>query len=187
MVARTVFPTIATNAEDNLDAPRWMLAYYELDVPIMFSLLSVGLALASCSAIRNKRLYFDERLQGEIHRIRTTLIVFTVAYMTRAVVYTVYHILIHHGKSGPLTSAIIYYVGWICWDVIPLTLIMSYQARKVKKIESKRATTPPDSLLLASHDSTASNLNRTRSLAFPEEDEVMFLGNPEYTELLLQN
>jgi len=95
--------------------------------------------------------------------------------------------LIHADKSLPFTAAIIYYVGWFFWDVIPLTLIMSYQASKVKKMESKRLTTASDMLLLASNDSAGSSLDRTRSLYLPEEDEVMYLGNPEYTELLLQN
>ena len=81
-------------------------------------------------------LYFDERLQGEIRRIRITFIVFTVAYMSRVVVFIVYNIFERHEKVGPFSAAVIYYIGWFCWDVIPLTLIMSYQASKVKKRET---------------------------------------------------
>jgi len=36
--------------------------------------------------------------------------------------------------------AAFYYVGWFCWDIIPLVLIMNYQVKKVKKRENGRTT-----------------------------------------------
>jgi len=156
----------------------------------MFSFLSIGLASASTYAIRNMRLYFDERLHGEILRIKIIFIVFTVAYVTRVVAFITTTILMAHEKYFSFTCAIIYHIFWPFWDVVPLTLIMSYHAKKVKKRESSRTPVAPDSFLeqvsTVGSNSTSLNLSPPRDVP-EEEDEVMFLGNPEYTELLLQN
>jgi len=75
------------NTEDRQDVPPWYLVVYKAHVPTIFSLLSVGLASASYYTIRNLRFYFDKRLQFEVLRIKTTFIVFTVAYMTRVLTF----------------------------------------------------------------------------------------------------
>lgn len=89
-------------------------------------------------------LYFDERIQGEIKRIRTIFVVFTATYMSRVVIFIVYLFADKNEKFGSFGVAIIYYVGWFCWEVIPLTLVMSYHSNKVKKRESKRPITVSD-------------------------------------------
>jgi len=103
--------------------------------------------------------------------------------MSRVVAFIVYDVLAGNEKFQYLPAAIIYYVGWLFWDVIPLTFVMRYHSKKVKMRET---ITVPDTFF-ETEGSTNDNENSPPPLAFPEEDEVMFLGNPEYTELLLQN
>jgi len=135
MLPRTALIIIAGKEKENPHAPDWIHLYYHTHIPTFFTLLSIGLASASYFAVRNMRLHFDERLHGEIRRIKITFIVSTAAYMSRVVAFVVYNVLANHEKIGLFLAVVIYYIGWFCWDVIPLTVIMSYQASKVKKRE----------------------------------------------------
>jgi len=176
--------TYASQKQQDEDAPRWIKVFYKLFLPTVFSMLTIGLGSASTYAVRNMRLYFDERLHGEITRIRTTFVTLTVAYMSRVICFIAVQILLSYGKPLSFTIAVIYYIGWFFWDVVPLTLIMSYQVTKVKRKVIKRTANTADSIFESDLTRTAS-LNPPPPLTLPEEDEVMFLGNPEYTELLL--
>jgi len=62
MLPLSAFCLHVTIVADKPDAPHWMLTYLEVFLPTMFSLLSIGLFLASGSAIMTMRRYFDERI-----------------------------------------------------------------------------------------------------------------------------
>ena len=99
----------------------WYLSSYLISVLIT---LSIALTTASCYLVVNARRYFGPVLKDESFRVQTIHIVYTSAYLTRALVYIIFLILDIDFFS--FTGKLTYYVLYNIWDVLPLTLIMTY-------------------------------------------------------------
>jgi len=90
--------------------------------PTVFTLLSIGLTVAcTCLMVRMNK-YYPRSFKNEGCRIKTIFLVFTISYLTRAAVYFV----LLRVPLSPLTLTLIFDVGFLFWDIIPLTLIMMY-------------------------------------------------------------
>jgi len=61
-------------------------------------------------------------MMAEAGRVRTIFLVFIIAYISRAVVYLIQMFMPEHF----IDFAIVYYVLYNIWDVVPLALIMHY-------------------------------------------------------------
>jgi len=74
--------------------------------------------------------YFDRSLKGEVCRIKTIFLVFTVSYLTRAIAYFV----LPRVNESYLAGNLIYDVGFNFWDVIPLTTVMIFHLMRIKPV-----------------------------------------------------
>jgi len=97
--------------------PKWYL-------PSVLIALSIGLTTASCYLVVNARRDFGPVLKEESCRVQTIHIVYTSAYLTRALVYTIFVSIGIDVHSFPYLMT--YYVLYNIWDVVPLMLIMTY-------------------------------------------------------------
>jgi len=86
------------------------------------------LCVASGFLVYNAKRYFKKGLEAEACRVQTINIVFTTAYITRAIMSFVAANYLEVGRSTFKEFAIFltYCIGYLFWDVIPLTLIMRY-------------------------------------------------------------
>jgi len=66
----------------------------------------------------------------------------------------------------------IYYVLYLIWDVIPLTVIMRFHSKKIKRPSAERQS--------QSFNESISEIN----LMSNDTNEFAFMGNPEYAGLL---
>jgi len=88
--------------------------------------ISLGLIVSVIYLFIQIHFYFDIRvMMAEAGRIRTILLVFTLTYVSRAVV----HLLGMYDVIGGYDIFLIYHVLYSVWDVIPLTLIMIYHSQ----------------------------------------------------------
>jgi len=101
---------------------RARLIFYNYFPPTIFSVLSIGLTVAcTCLMVRMYK-YFPQNLKDEACRIKTIFLVFTVTYLTRATAIFV----IPRLHVSYLAENLIFDLGDIFWEVLPLTLIMVY-------------------------------------------------------------
>jgi len=82
-------------------------------------------------------LYFDKRLRQEKILIAVMLTVFTVAYLSRAAVYFITQVCFQ--DMDPFREIMIFYVSYLIWDVIPLTVIMRFHSKKIKRPLAKQS------------------------------------------------
>jgi len=102
-------------------AARTRLYFYYFP-PTIFTVLSIGLTVACACLIVRMKKYFPRNLKDEGSRIKAIFLVFTISYLTRALVYFI----LERGLVSYLAFNLIFDVGFNFWDVIPLTLIMMY-------------------------------------------------------------
>jgi len=107
-------------------ATGWRLDFTLLFPPIILTLLAIGLCVACTCLILRMNKFFPVNLKIEGHRIKTIFLVFTVSYLTRAVLSLGLPIAKLYDKISVFAFQFTYAVGYIFWDVIPLTLIMMY-------------------------------------------------------------
>jgi len=162
----------------------WIQTYLDWYYPTVLVSLCAGLITTSFVLIYNMGKYFDKRLKEEMIRIEVTLLIFTIAYLTRAATYVITQILIVGEDSFRETMT--FYVSYLFWDVIPLTLIMRFHGNNIKKPTDPRYSTTSESFRTESIESTISGSPDARkSLKLTFDDELAILGNPEYTKVLI--
>jgi len=86
----------------------WEKFFYLNFPPTIFSVLSIGLTVACACLIVRMNKYFDRSLKDEVCRIKTIFLVFTVSYLTRAIVYFV----LPRYKPSFLIKNLIFDVGY---------------------------------------------------------------------------
>jgi len=101
----------------------------EIIIPFDYFSVSLGLCIASIDLLVNMHKHFAKELQDEARRIKVIFLVLTVSYVSRAVIY----ILTLVGVIKHFT--LVYYVMYIFWDIIPLSLIMYYHFNNFKAQE----------------------------------------------------
>ena len=105
--------------------------------PTVLICLSISLCVASCFLVYNVKRYFKRGMKAEACRVQTINIVYTTAYITRAIMSVVEEILDFQPGNEEVDNVnvtptvrfriyLCYAIGYLFWDVIPLTLIMSY-------------------------------------------------------------
>jgi len=74
-------------------AADWIGGYLLYYLPVVFVTLTIALGPASIYAVENMNRHFVDGLKTEIFRIKTTLRIFALAYLTRALVLFATHII----------------------------------------------------------------------------------------------
>jgi len=105
--------------------PVWIDWWDYFYTPSVLLFLSTSLCTASVYLVINVRSHFPVGLKAEACRVQTINIVFTVAYLTRALTFIVTDY-INPYADPEFAEYLTYYIGYNFWDVVPLTLIMSY-------------------------------------------------------------
>jgi len=100
--------------------------FYVCFPTIIMTLLAIGLCVACIRLIMRMNKFFPRNLKDEGCRIKTISLVFTISYITRAVLSLVLPVAEHFGKISELASWLTFEVCYNFWDVVPLTLIMMY-------------------------------------------------------------
>jgi len=132
----------------------WMLIYL---ASILFT--------ASCCVVVTTRRYF-EHLKAEASRVKTINIVFTSAYLSRALVFFTFYIG-YPKKIGGYAYILAYVIGYNFWDTIPLCLIMTYH---YSNFLTERATSENDSSEEATTENEEeSTYQRTESVSYGSE------------------
>ena len=105
---------------------KWKIYFGILFPPIIMTLLSIGLCVACICLIKRMNKFFPRHLKDEGCRIKAIFLVFTISYLTRAVLSLVLPVAAQLGKITWFASQLTYGICYNFWDVIPLTLIMMY-------------------------------------------------------------
>jgi len=143
--------------------------------PVIFSTLSIGLTIACTCLIVIMKKYFHKSLKTEVCRIQTIFLIFTVSYLSRAVIYYVLTLPKVVAKITLLAYELTFQIGYNFWDVIPLTFVMVYHIKKIKPVEDDTN----DSLL----DDQSSLSARSMNLL----DPGILQTEPEFAEILIMN
>jgi len=101
--------------------------------PIILTLLAIGLCVACTCLIIRMNNFLHRSLKDEVRRIRTIFLVFTISYVTRAILSLVLPIAERYGKITDLAYKLTFLVGYNFWDVIPLTIVMVFHLKKIIK------------------------------------------------------
>jgi len=112
-------------AYDDEELARWEKNYLHYSTAIMFFTLAIALSITCTGLIIAMNKYFNRGLKREVSRIKVVFIVLTTSYLTRAIIFVpthIKHFKDHHYLLVELTLSL----GFIYWDVVPLTLIMIY-------------------------------------------------------------
>ena len=109
------------------DVAPWKLLWHHIFILMNLLLLSIVLTTATVFLVYNVRKYFKERLKAEACRVMTINVFFTVANLTRGIAFIVTHCLPSQEEAYKnYTGRLIYCIGLNFWDVMPLSLIMTY-------------------------------------------------------------
>jgi len=133
-------------------------------------LLSVSLGTAYIYLSMNIKQHFAKELQDEGKKIKAVFVLFSLSYMSRAVVYLLSEFeVINH-------RAAVSYIMYFFWDVIPLSSIMIYhlKAFRAEEKESKKPVTD------WTRQSTSSRTPATDSEAQSESETSEAQGVPEF-------
>jgi len=143
--------------------------------PVVFFTLAIGLTIACTYLIVMMKKYLHKSFKSEVCRIQTIFLVFTVSYLTRAVIYYVLDLPNVHPNLTDFAYDYTIMVGFNFWDVIPLTLVMVFHLKKIKPVEDDTN----DSLL----DDQSSLSARSMNLL----DSGILQSDPEFAEILIMN
>jgi len=113
--------------EESYQVPAWEIDWITFFEPVTLITLSVFLCSASIYLVCIVKRY-PVGLKAEACRVQTIFIVFTVAYLTRAVTFAVVHFVFEFSNPH-FEISLIYYIGYNFWDVVPLTIIMIFHYR----------------------------------------------------------
>lgn len=158
-------------APENITAAKTF--FFDWFAPTIFILLSISLTIACACLISRMNKYFDRSLKDEGCRIAIIFLVFTISYLTRA---TTYFVLDAIGDVPSLAYHLVYYIGYIFWDVIPLTIVMIFHLKRIKQV----VVDDPNESLLEDRNSLPAQSMHLFSTSMLESD-------PEFAEILILN
>ena len=111
------------------DPKQWHRILYYTIFPSELVLISISLTIAYCYLSVNIKEHFAEQLQDEGKRIRAIFVFFSLSYISRAVVYILSQVFKKKYEEA------VYDVLYFFWDVLPLSLIMSFHYKCFKAQE----------------------------------------------------
>ena len=125
-----------------------------LIAPSVLISISIGLTASVTYLFVQTHYHFDRSvLLDEKGRVRTIFIVFTLTYLSRAIIY----LLTRFVEAKVVNTILIYYWFHPYWDVLPLTLIMVYhrtcyeaQYAELMRLQQEAEEENRESLLTAS-------------------------------------
>jgi len=126
--------------------------------------------------------FLHRSLKDEVCRIKTIFLVFTISYLTRAILSLALPVAAQYEWISVFAHQFTFEVGYNFWDVIPLTIVMVFHLKKIKPVvENSNA-----SLLLAYASSidTQSPLS-TKSMHLLST--TMLEDDPEFADILIMN
>jgi len=147
------------------------LFFYYSFPPTIFIALSIGLTVACACLVVRMNKYFDRSLKDEVCRIKTIFLVFTVTYLTRATA----NFVVPRLHVSYLAYELIFDLGDIFWDVIPLTIVMIFHLKRIKPVEDD------------SNDSLLEDRNSQSARSMHLLDNSMLEDDPEFAEILIMN
>lgn len=183
---------------DGIDAvrPKWRFFFVLVLPPIVLISISIALSCTVFNLLTQIKRHFNRQvLMDEEWRVKMIFLVFTVTYMTRAIFYVTMDLITNF--SNDLTAdfgadtALVYYVLYNVWDVMPLTLIMQYhrkcyagQLRSQREYDEYQTTTAS-----SRDDSQDPETNFTESEVVPESLPKSTVDTPDsnfYNESILK-
>jgi len=129
------YTLVHVRAHEKEENHPWIKNFFIWSYPTVLVSLCVGLVTTSVVVIYNMNLYFDKRLREEKVHIELILVVLSIAYLSQAATYLLYRILFEDMNS--FRETMIFYVSYLIWDVIPLTLIMQFHGSYINKQDSR--------------------------------------------------
>jgi len=131
------------------------------------TLLAIGLCVACTCLIIRMNKYFPRSLKDEGCRIKTIFLVFTISYLTKAVLSLVLPIADYYDKISIFANQFTYEIGYNFWDVVPLTLIMMYH---YKCFPTGSSDDEEGEAVRSEYMTTVSNLTRPLSSEYNDTD-----------------
>ena len=146
--------------------------------PCELIVTSISLASAYYYLSANIEQHFAKELKGEGKKIKGIFVLFSLSYISRAVVYLLIPIkVIKHTLA-------VYHIMFFFWDVLPLSSIMFYHLKTFQAEEIERKKPPVDWTRASSATDGAAE---TDSEAQPETQGLPEFKLTQSTESLLIN
>jgi len=116
------FVELIDNWSDLGPPPKRLKAYNWITPSVLLS-ISLGLTVSVAYLFVQIHRHFNRQvMMAEAARVRTIFLVFILTYISRAIIYLIQMVYI----KKPANTALVYYVFYNIWDVVPLMLIMHY-------------------------------------------------------------
>ena len=107
------------------EIPPSIIRFYYYYTPCVLTSLSVLLTISTIYLLVLVNRHFKQVLKAEACKVRTIYVVFTIAYISRAITSLIFSLKPPHSMNE-FTHGMTYLVMYNFWDVLPLSLIMSY-------------------------------------------------------------